>query len=131
MRDLFRHVLHAQTTQNLPVLPIAVAESGCQWRRAAEESLTKTGRPYRVAYISPNRSALDAAVMQGLALAAMPELCVRPGMQILTEAEGFPAFHKFNIGLISKQGQATQSALALANHIRDSFAVRGTRMAAE
>ena len=119
------------TTQNLPVLPIAVAESGCQWRRAAEESLTKTGRPYRVAYISPNRSALDAAVMQGLALAAMPELCVRPGMQILTEAEGFPAFHKFNIGLISKQGQATQSALALANHIRDSFAVRGTRMAAE
>lgn len=118
-------------THQLPVLPIAVADGGCQWRRLSEEALNKSNRAYRVAYTSPNRAAIDAAVLQGLAIATMPEICVRPGMRILTEAEGFPAFYRFNIGLISKQGQLTQSALALADHIRDSFAVQGAKMAAE
>ena len=118
-------------THNLPVLPLAVADSGCSWRRLSEESLVRSDRAYRIAYTSPNRAALDAAVLQGLAIATMPEICVKPGMRVLTDAEGFPAFHCFDIGLISKQGHATQSALALANHIRDSFAVQGARMAAE
>ena len=121
-----RHNVH-----QLPVLPIAVAESGCQWRRFSEESLVRSKRTFRVAYISPNRAALDAAVLQGLAIAAMPKICLRPGMRILTETEGFPAFHRFNIGLISKQSQQTQSALALANHIRESFSMQGARVAAE
>ena len=118
-------------THLLPVLPLAVADSGCDWRRFSEETLNRSKRAYRIAYSSSNRAAIDAAVLQGLAVATMPEICVRPGMRVLTEAEGFPGFHRFNIGLVSKQGLATQSALALANHIRESFAVQGARMAAE
>ena len=118
-------------THMLPVLPLASADSGCLWRRSAEEGLTKLQRPYRVAYTSPNRSALDAAVLQGLAIAVMPEICVRPGMRVLTEAEGFPPLHMFNIGLVMKPGHPSQSALALAAHIRDSFGVQGKLQAAE
>jgi DNA-binding transcriptional LysR family regulator len=118
-------------THQMPVVPLAVANAACEWRQHSEDTLKKSGRPYRVAYTSQNRAALDAAVLQGLAIAAMPEICVRPGMRVLSAAEGFPAFHRFQIGLIMKQGTPSQSALALADHIRESFTKRQTIMAAE
>ena len=118
-------------THNMPVLPLAAADNGCLWRRSAEEGLTRLKKPYRVAYTSSNRAALDAAVLQGLAIAVMPEICVRPGMRVLTEPEGFPALHMFNIGLVMKPAALSQSAQALADHIRDSFGVQAKMMAAE
>jgi DNA-binding transcriptional LysR family regulator len=79
-----RHNIHES-----PVLPIAVAPGGCSWRDMMTDALNAAGRPYRVAYSSPNASTINAAVLQGLAVAVMPEICMRPGMRILTEEEGF------------------------------------------
>jgi DNA-binding transcriptional LysR family regulator len=83
--------------------------------------LARIERPYRVAYTSPNRNAIDAAVTQGLAITAMPEICLRPGMRLLGESEGFPPLGYFDIGLVRKPGKISQAAEALANHIRESF----------
>jgi DNA-binding transcriptional LysR family regulator len=103
------------------VLPLAVSHAGCDWRGKVLKSLDKQGRKYRVAYSTPNSNAVNAAVMQGLAVGAMPELCVRPGMRILTEKDGFPALGSFDIGLVRKPGKSNKAIDALARHVSESL----------
>ena len=103
------------------VLPLAVSHSGCEWRGKVLKSLDMQGRKYRVAYSTPNSNAVNAAVMQGLAVGAMPELCVRPGMRILTEKDGFPALGSFDIGLVRKPGKSNKAIDALALHVMESL----------
>ena len=103
------------------VLPLAVSHAGCEWRSKVIKSLDKQQRKYRVAYSTPNSNAVNAAVMQGLAVGAMPELCVRPGMRILTEKDGFPALGSFDIGLVRKPGKSNKAIDALAQHVTESL----------
>ena len=103
------------------VLPLAVSHAGCEWRSKVLKSLDKQQRKYRVAYSTPNSNAVNAAVMQGLAVGAMPELCVRSGMRILTEKDGFPALGSFDIGLVRKPGKSNKAIDALALHVRESL----------
>ena len=103
------------------VLPLAVSHAGCEWRSKVLRSLDKQQRKYRVAYSTPNSNAVNAAVMQGLAVGAMPELCVRPGMRVLTEKDGFPALGSFDIGLVRKPGKSNKAIDALARHVSESL----------
>jgi len=103
------------------VLPLAVSHAGCEWRSKVLKSLDKQQRKYRVAYSTPNSNAVNAAVMQGLAVGAMPELCVRPGMRIRTEKDGFPALGSFDIGLVRKPGKSNKAIDALARHVSESL----------
>jgi DNA-binding transcriptional LysR family regulator len=94
--------------------------------------LEKAGRKYRVAYSSPNSNAVNAAVQSGLAIGAVPELCVRPGMRILTEKDGFPPLGHFDIGLVRKPGRGSSAIEALARHVTESMAnINAGMMAAE
>mgnify|MGYP001301553319 FL=1 len=104
------------------VLPLAVSHAGCEWRSKVLKALDKQNRKYRVAYSTPNSNAVNAAVMQGLAVGAMPELCVRPGMRILSEKDGFPALGSFDIGLVRKPGKSNKAIDALARHVSESLA---------
>jgi DNA-binding transcriptional LysR family regulator len=116
----------------LETLPLATADCTCDWRCIATSALDSVNRKHRVAYTSPNRTAIDAAVLQGLAVAAMAEICVRPGMRVLREDEGFPRLGTFGIGLTRRNGILTPATEALARHIRDSFgADRALGIAAE
>ncbi len=111
-----RHSAHAQM-----VLPLAAAEHGCAWRKAATAGLENAKRDFRVAFTSANRAAIDSAVLAGIAIAAMPEICIKPGMRILGENEGMPDLGMIEIGLVKRSGKLTQAAEALAQHIRESF----------
>jgi DNA-binding transcriptional LysR family regulator len=119
-----RHSLHL-----LDVLPLAVSHAGCVWRRAVEDALKSVNRNYRVAYASPNASTLNAAILQGLAIAAMPEICVRPGMRILTKDEGFPTLTRFEIGLIRKPGKSSCAVDALAGHVKEGLGSQRLKIA--
>jgi DNA-binding transcriptional LysR family regulator len=122
-----RHTPHA-----LETVPLATASSCCTWRNLATSALDSVGRKYRIAYTSPNRITIDAVVMQGLAIGAMAEICVRPGMRILNADDGYPDLGTFGIGLLRKSGSSTLAADALARHVRDSFgADRALGIAAE
>ena len=121
-----RHSLHL-----LEELPLAVSHSGCVWRKLVVEALESVGRKYRIAYSSPNSSTLNAAVLQGLAIAAMPEICLRPGMRILTEADGFPKLGVFDIGMIRKPGKLSSAVEALARHVQEGLGSQRLMMAAE
>jgi DNA-binding transcriptional LysR family regulator len=111
-----RHGAHS-----LQTLPIAAAEIGCAWRKAALDGLDNSKRDYRVAFTSANRAAIDSAVLAGIAIAAMPEICIKPGMRVLGETEGLPPLGEIEIGLMRRSGKLPQAADALARHITESF----------
>jgi DNA-binding transcriptional LysR family regulator len=108
-------------THLLDVLPIAAANGGCCWRKKITDKLDMQNRPYRIAYASPNSHAINATVEQGLAIAAMPEICVRPGMRVLTEKDGFPKLGSFDIGLTFKHGRKSPAVEALAKHVKEGL----------
>lgn len=111
-----RHSVHL-----LDVLPVALAHAGCGWRSAVLKRLEEMGRKYRIAYSSPNSNAVNAAVQTGLAVGAVPELCLRPGMRVLTQKDGFPPLGTFDIGLVRKPGRPNSAIEALARHVTESL----------
>lgn len=67
-----------------------------------------------------------------LAGGAVPELCVRPGMRVLTEKDGFPALGTFDIGLVRKPGRTSSAVEALTRHVTESLSnLSPAMMAAE
>jgi len=120
------------STHLLDIMPLAVSHGGCEWRSTVLAALEKTGRKYRVAYSSPNSNAVNAAVQSGLAVGAVPEMCVRPGMRVLTEKDGFPSLGSFEIGLVRKPGRSSSAVEALARHVAESLGnLNAGMMAAE
>ena len=115
-----RHNAHRQDP-----LPLAVSDRGCLWRDCAVTALKSLNRPYRMAYTSSNWTALSAAVLAGLAVGALPEMVMRPGMRILKPSEGFPALVDFDIGIICAPGKRTSASKALSRHISESLACVG------
>ena len=114
----------------LDVLPLASPH--CEWRKAALQALDSQKRKYRIAYSSSNSNAINAAVQTGLAVGAVPELCVRPGMRVLTERDGFPPLGTFDIGLVRKPGRPSSAVEALARHVTESLSnLQKPMMAAE
>jgi DNA-binding transcriptional LysR family regulator len=90
-------------------------------------------RPYRIAYASNNSNAVTAAVLSGLAVGVVPQICLRPAMRVLTEEEGFPPLGEFNIGLIRAPGKSTSAIEALTSHVKESLGnfIQRPMMAAE
>jgi DNA-binding transcriptional LysR family regulator len=84
------------------VLPVAFSQYGCAWRQMAIEALEGMGREYRVAYASANSSAISAAVQAGLAVAAIPEICMRPGMRCWARQT---AFRRWACSTLASSGQ--------------------------
>lgn len=100
-----------------PVLPLALAGTTCEWRRAAVAALEQEGRPHRVLYASQNSTAVSAAVLAGLAVSVSAESSLRPGMRVLGPADGFPPLPPIRIALLRSRLEATVVREALADHI--------------
>jgi len=111
-----RHPTHAETP-----LPLALGRPSCAWRRIAIEQLETIGKPYRILYSSSNAGAVAAAVLSGLAVSVLAESGLRPGMRVLTAAEGFPELPSCRIGLVRNPRESSQLAEALAEHIISSL----------
>ncbi|HEY5818382.1 MAG TPA: LysR substrate-binding domain-containing protein [Mesorhizobium sp.] len=110
------HVVHEQTP-----LPVAFGRPTCIWRRAGTDVLEQMGREYRVLFTSFSATVITAAVLSGLAVSVMAECALRPGMRVLTEADGFGDLPECKIGIM--RGHCDQPALveALARHISESL----------
>ncbi|MES1155416.1 MAG: LysR substrate-binding domain-containing protein [Pseudorhodoplanes sp.] len=102
-------------------LPLALGRSSCGWRRMALESLESIGRPHRLLYTSSNAVAVAAAVLAGLGVSVLPESGLRPGMRVLTPADGFPELPFCRIGLVRNPHESSALADALAEHIVSSL----------
>jgi DNA-binding transcriptional LysR family regulator len=109
-------------TFDVDVLPLALFKPPCLWRAAAIDSLTAIDRKYRVLYQSANSTAISAAVLAGLAVSALAESALRPGMRVLGEADGFPRLPTCEIGLVRSWNRPQSPIVdALAEHIVSSL----------
>jgi len=104
-----RHSVHREEP-----LPLALGRATCMWRRSAIERLGAIGRQHRILYTSANSGAVAAAVLAGLAVSVFPESGVRPGMRLLTTADGFPELPSCDIGLLRNTHESSALADALA-----------------
>jgi DNA-binding transcriptional LysR family regulator len=111
-----RHAIHLEET-----LPLALGRPSCTWRRTAIERLESIGKPHRVLYSSSNAGAVAAAVLAGLAVSVLAESGLRPGMRVLTAAEGFPELPSCRVGLVRNAHGSSSLADALAEHIISSL----------
>jgi len=111
-----RHPTHHEAP-----LPLALGRSSCGWRRIALECLETIGRPHRLLYTSSNAVAVAAAVLAGLGVSVLPESGLRPGMRVLTPADGFPELPFCRIGLVRNPHESSALADALAEHIVSSL----------
>src|SRR4051812_42676246 len=111
-----RHPTHMEER-----LPLALGRPTCSWRRMAIEHLEKVKRPFRVLYTSSNAGAVAAAVLAGLAVSVLAESGLRPGMRVLTGAEGFPELPACRVGLVRNPHESSALADALAEHIISSL----------
>jgi DNA-binding transcriptional LysR family regulator len=102
-------------------VPLALGRPSCSWRRTAIETLEKVRRGHRVLYSSSNAGAVAAAVLSGLAVSVLAESGLRPGMRVLTPADGFPELPSCRIGLIRNAHETSALADALAEHIVSSL----------
>ena len=111
-----RHPTHKEEP-----LPLALGRPTCAWRKLAMECLDSVDRPYRLLYASSSAGAVAAAVLAGLAVSVLPESGLRPGMRILTPADGFPELPPCSIGLLRSLHESSALADALAEHIVSSL----------
>jgi len=121
-----RHSAHIEAR-----LPLALGRPSCAWRRVAVERLEAIGRPYHILYSSSNAGAVAAAVLAGLAVSVLPESGLRPGMRVLTTADGFPELPSCRIGLVRNPHETSALADALAEHIVSSLDNLSDAQAAE
>jgi DNA-binding transcriptional LysR family regulator len=111
-----RHPTHLETP-----LPLALGRPNCAWRRTATDCLDSVGKPYRLLYSSSNAGAVAAAVLSGLAVSVLAESGLRPGMRVLSAADGFPELPPCQIGLVRNSRESSALADALAEHIISSL----------
>jgi DNA-binding transcriptional LysR family regulator len=111
-----RHATHAEEP-----IPLALGRPTCSWRSIACERLETVARPYRVLYSSSNAGAVAAAVLAGLAVSVLPESGLRPGMRVLSPADGFPDLPSCHVGLVRNSHEGSALASALAEHIISSL----------
>ncbi len=101
-------------------LPLALANTGCAWRKKATKELDKAGIAYRVAYTSENSSAIEAALRADLAISPQPASSIEPPLAQIQDNNQLPALGKFSIKLIVP-AQASAAVEALANYIKQQY----------
>lgn len=111
-----RHATHL----DMP-LPLALGRPTCNWRAAAIDGLDSMGRAHRLLFSSGNAGAISAAVLAGLAVSVLPTSGLRPGMRVLTPADGFPELPPCRIGLLRNPHEHSALADALAGHVVSSL----------
>lgn len=121
-----RHPTHLEER-----VPLALGRPSCMWRHTAIDRLETASRPYRLLYSSSNAGAVAAAVLAGLAISVLPESGLRPGMRVLTPADGFPELPSCRIGLVRNAHESSALADALAEHIISSLDNLSEAQAAE
>ncbi len=105
-------------------LPLALFEPGCCFRRWALDALDRVGRRYEVRYSSPSLAGLTAAVTAGLAVTALSQSTLMPGLRQIGEPEGFPALPWNEIQLGIAPDRHSLAVAGLREHIVGWFSGR-------
>jgi DNA-binding transcriptional LysR family regulator len=115
----------ATSEQHLPheekPLPLALFPDDCYCRRWVIDALEKAGIEYRVAYTSPSIMGLQAAVIAGLAVTAISQSIIPPGMRQMHPEEGLPLLPSASFLLHRNPDSGSCAVDSLAEHIAKAF----------
>lgn len=106
-------------------LPLALSPSGCLFRAWAIEALNRAGIAWRVAYMSANYAALEAAVRAGLAVSVFKAGTMARDLHSLGVAEAMPPLPLAAICLHRPARRLAPAAAALQQHIREALSEPG------
>jgi len=106
--------------QDDPV-PLALFQPGCRFRQWAIGALADAGRGYRINYTSVSFAGIETAMRAGLAVGAIPQSNVTPGMRILDERDGFPALPDYALAMRRAKGASSCIHDRLEDHIINCF----------
>ncbi len=111
----------------LTVSPVALAvlPEGSLLRKWAIESLEHHGKPWRIAYISANATAMLSAIKAGLAVGVARASSLTDGLRELTPEEGFPTLPVFDITLTDSGPGLGRVAVALRDFLRQKLVWNG------
>ncbi|MEO4000045.1 LysR family transcriptional regulator [Mesorhizobium sp. CAU 1732] len=101
-------------------LPLSIWEEGCAWRADALEALGRSGRDYRIAYMSAHTAGQRAAILSDLAIAPLPKSFIGDDVVALGPNEGLPQLSNYNLAMIVAH-DASAPVQAAADHIRATF----------
>lgn len=98
-------------------LPIALYPSGCLFRKWALDALDRSGRSWRLAFVSHSLAAVEAVAAKGLAVTVVKESTLPDSLSVLGSAEGMPRLPRADIRLHTATPHSPASGL-LAAHVR-------------
>ncbi|ANJ55958.1 LysR family transcriptional regulator [Pseudomonas silesiensis] len=102
-------------------VPLALHGKGCPYRSVAVDALTRLGRRWRVVIMSAGVTALETAIEAGLAIGIADRAQVRPGMRILTTADGLPELPMHELRLMLAPGKSSEAGEVVAGLIGHGF----------
>jgi DNA-binding transcriptional LysR family regulator len=111
---------------NTDPVPLVVGDQGCLYRNRMIHALETAGRPWRIAFWSPNLSGIHAALSAGLGLSLLPEGAILPEQKIVEPARGFPTITNTEIALVAA-ANASPATLRLAEILVEFCESRGKR----
>ena len=71
-------------------IPLAIFDRQCRWRSVPTDAIDKTGKEWRIAYLTVNFSSYKAAIRSGLAIGIMAKSTVEDTFRILQVKDGLP-----------------------------------------
>ena len=102
-------------------VPLALHGKGCPYRSVAIDALSRLGRRWRVVIMSAGVIALETAIEAGLAVGIVDRAQVRPGMRVLTTADGLPELPVHELRLMLAPGTLSEAGEVLAGLIGHGF----------
>jgi DNA-binding transcriptional LysR family regulator len=99
-------------------LPLALYPSGCLFRKWALEALDRSGRTWRLAFVSHSLSAVEAVAAKGLAVTVVKESTLPSSLSVLGSAEGMPKLPRADIRMHTATPLSPAGSL-LAAHVRE------------
>jgi len=70
-------------------IPVALFDRECWWRDAAQETLRKIDRPFRIVYSSQSVAGVAAAIEAGIAIGLLGETSITANLMRLSHDKGF------------------------------------------
>lgn len=101
-------------------MPFAFAPMPCLHREVATRALEEAKLDWRAVFTSHSQQGLRAAVRAGLAMTAMPQEDLEPGMVVIDDRYGLPPLPQAGFRLLWSASGKTPAAQALAMQLIES-----------
>ena len=102
--------------EHLDPLPVALYPQGCLFRQWAIEALNKSGRRWKLAFVSHSLAAVEAIVMQGLAVTVVKSGTCPVSLRRLSVKDGLPRLPMADIRL-HRAPRLSVAGTLLAEHL--------------